>query len=545
MRRHLPDILFCWLAIALAVPSILLSLTEPMGLWARVANLLLPAGVVVLLMSLSGKVWRTVWMMFPLIFLGAFQTVLIGLYGRGAIAVDMFLNLVTTNSMEVAELLDNLWPALIVVFILYLPPLVASIPAARGGIEVSAGLLRWSRRISATVSAVGVVALGMSYLFSGGAYRATTQLYPVNVGYNIGLAIDRTIRTARYDETSAGYSWQARSTRPDSLPETAVLVIGETSRAANWQLFGYGRPTNPRLSARADIIAAPEARSESNTTHKSVPMLLSALHAENFDSIYNVKSVISAFREAGYATAFISNQLPNHSFIDRFGMEADTTLFIKMLPGGKDAKGDFGLLDEVRKIMARQAGKQLIVLHTYGSHFHYRDRYPDCDARFLPDDYSEATASERDRLINAYDNTILSTDRFLDSLINIIDVGGRASYLLYTSDHGEDIFDNGSHRFLHASPFPSANEVHVPMLAWLSADYRRLYPETASVLRDNMRKPLSTSRSFSPTALALSAISTPRTDADSSSLASPDYKTRPSLYLDDHNEAVPLNSIIL
>lgn len=544
MRRHLPDILFCWLAIALAVPSLLLSITEPMGVWARMANLLLPAGAMLLLMSLSGKVGRTVWLMFPLIFLGAFQTVLIGLYGRGAIAVDMFLNLVTTNSTEVAELLGNLWPALIAVFAIYLPPLVASVPVIRSGLSVSDRILRGARRVSVTLCALGLATLGLSYATSAGAYRATTELYPVNVGYNIGLAIERTARTARYAETSASYKWDARSTRPDSLPETAVIVIGETSRAANWQLSGYDRATNPRLSARGDIIAAKDARSESNTTHKSVPMLLSAINALNFDSIYYVKGIISAFKEAGYNTAFVSNQMPNHSFIDFFGMEADTMLFIKTLPGAKPTKGDFGLLEEVRKIMDRKAGKQLIVLHTYGSHFHYKDRYPECDAIFLPDDYAEASASEREKLLNAYDNTILSTDRFLDSLIDIIDREGRVSYMLYTSDHGEDIYDNGSRRFLHASPFPSAYEVSVPMIAWLSESYRSRYPETDSVLRANVQKPLSTSRSFCSTALGLSAIATPRIDGDSSSLASPDYRPQPFLYLDDHNEAVSLNSII-
>ena len=57
-------------------------------------------------------------------FLAAFQLVLLYLFGRSIIAVDMFLNLTTTNSGEALELLDNLLPAVIGVFVVYIPALV-------------------------------------------------------------------------------------------------------------------------------------------------------------------------------------------------------------------------------------------------------------------------------------------------------------------------------------------------------------------------------------------------------------------------------------
>ena len=51
-------------------------------------------------MSLSAKTGRTVWILFPIVFFAAFQMVLVYLFGSGVIAVDMFLNLVTTNPGE-------------------------------------------------------------------------------------------------------------------------------------------------------------------------------------------------------------------------------------------------------------------------------------------------------------------------------------------------------------------------------------------------------------------------------------------------------------
>ena len=107
--------------IVLLLPNIVLSVTEPMTLMARICNILLPAGVYMMLLSLLRNPARSVWMLFLLIFLSAFQLVLLYLYGHSIIAVDMFLNLVTTNSAEVTELLGSMLPAMIGVTVIFVP----------------------------------------------------------------------------------------------------------------------------------------------------------------------------------------------------------------------------------------------------------------------------------------------------------------------------------------------------------------------------------------------------------------------------------------
>lgn len=67
----------------------------------------------------------------------AFQLVLLYLFGTGVIAVDMFLNLVTTNAGEAMELLDNLAPAVVGVFVIYLPLLVLGIIHIRKKHQIS------------------------------------------------------------------------------------------------------------------------------------------------------------------------------------------------------------------------------------------------------------------------------------------------------------------------------------------------------------------------------------------------------------------------
>lgn len=92
-----------------------------MTLWARICNVILPVSVYWLIMTLGRKPGKTIWILFPFVFFAAFQLVLLYLFGRSIIAVDMFLNLTTTNSGEALELLDNLLPAVIGVFVVYIP----------------------------------------------------------------------------------------------------------------------------------------------------------------------------------------------------------------------------------------------------------------------------------------------------------------------------------------------------------------------------------------------------------------------------------------
>ena len=120
-------VIYSYAVAALALPNVALCFTEGMPLMACLANVLLPMGVYMALMTLTAKVGKMVWWAFVLIFFAAFQMVLLYLFGQGVIAVDMFLNLVTTNPGETMELLDNLVPAVLGVVVVYVPLLVLGV----------------------------------------------------------------------------------------------------------------------------------------------------------------------------------------------------------------------------------------------------------------------------------------------------------------------------------------------------------------------------------------------------------------------------------
>ena len=534
--------LFYLFLIILIVPNIVLCFTEPMPPVAKTCNVLLPFSVYYIVMSRSRNCGKTFWILFPFLFFGAFQIVLLYLFGQSIIAVDMFLNLVTTNSSEALELLDNLIPAIVIVVLLYIPALILAAVSVIRKRKLSEPFIHRERRRARIAIIIGVLSLGTAYLFDS-RYELKSDLYPANVCYNIALAFQRTAQTQNYAETSKDFTYQAKAVHLGENREVYVMVIGETSRAANWSLYGYNRETNPKLSKIEGLTAFCHVLTESNTTHKSVPMLMSPISAHDFNSIYQQKGVITAFKEAGYRTAFFSNQRYNHSFIDFFGKEADTYDFIKEDAGDANYNpSDDELLKLVAAELAKNASKQFIVLHTYGSHFNYRERYPSDNAYFLPDFPVDAEVKYKDNLVNAYDNSIHYTDDFLARLIEMLQEQNVDAAMLYTSDHGEDIFDDNRRLFLHASPVPSYYQIHVPFLVWMSDGYRRNYPVLLRNAEANKQKSISSSASFFQTMLELGGVETPYRN-DSLSVTSALYSEKPGVYLNDHNEARSLDDI--
>lgn len=536
-----PKMLYFYALAVLLIPNVGLCVTERMSLIAAGANCVFPLFAYALLLALCRRTGMMVWCMFPIIFLSAFQIVLLYLFGNSVIAVDMFLDLVTTNPGEAMELLDNMQPVLVLVFVLYVPMLVFSAFSVYRKLRLADGWVRSARRWSCGGMVLGVLLTVGAYVYEED-YAVQDDLFPLNACYNAYLAYERSMDVAHYRETSSGFSYQAHATHPEEKNEVYVLVVGETSRACNWGLYGYERQTTPRLYKQKNLVHFTDVLTQANATHKSVPMLLSLASAENYDRIYQERSVITAFKEAGFYTAYFSNQKYNHSFVDIFGQEADTTLFLKEQGEARSDYSDHSLLTCVDGVMRAGHPKLLVVLHTYGSHFNYRERYSEPEAVYVPDGYTDAGVRNRKQLLNAYDNTIVQTDSFLSELICRLENSHTVSALMYTSDHGEDIYDDERRLFLHSSPVPSYYQLHVPFLVWLSDRYMDDYPQTSENLKGNSRRPVSSNLSFVHTAMQLAGISSPYRE-DSLSVASDKYKLTQRYYIDDHNEPRPYSAI--
>ncbi len=552
--------LYAYAVVALLLPNIALCYTECLTPWACGVNVLLPLSLYMLFFSAAKRPGKMIWWAFIFVFFAAFQLVLLYLFGTGVIAVDMFLNLVTTNSGEAMELLDNLAPAVVGVFVVYLPLLILGGVNIRRDSRLSVSFQQRVRHWAMQIGAIGLFCLLASYLVVDD-YRMRNQLYPVNICYNLYLAFERNAASENYREASRDFKFDARSEHSATAPEVYVMVVGETARAHNFSLYGYPRNTNPLLSKTPGIKAFPNVTTQSNTTHKSVPMLLSAASAEDFERLFHEKGILAAFKEAGFHTVFISNQLPNHSFIDFLGEQADEHYFLKKEEALQGNHYDEDLLQKLDEILPKADAsssahyhyryrKLFVVLHSYGSHFNYQERYPRSFAYFKPDSRSEAKSENRRDLLNAYDNTIRYTDYILHGIIERLQkwegvqtktdgvYDQPTSAMLYTSDHGENIFDDDRHLFLHAAPKASDYELHVPFIIWTSEGFSRQYPDILKALGENRTKQVQSSLSAFHTMLGIGGIQT-HYRLDEYSVASGKYHPLKLLYLDDHDEAIP------
>lgn len=369
---HSPLFLFRYAVIALTVPNLALSITDSMPLGAAIANICLPMSAYAIVMSLSRRPGRQVWILFPLVFFAAFQMVLVYLYGGGVIATDMFLNLITTNPGEAMELLDNLVPAVAGVFVLYLPLLIVAAVQWSRHITLGDNVRRRVRSLAMAAGAVAtLLTASLYFVYPKGEekagrfeYRIENHFYPINVFYNLYLTIHESGLSAHYQESVAQYRFNSISQHDKDSTEVYIMVVGETARSRNFQLYGYPRQTNPRLSKEKGLMVFKDIRSQSNTTHKSVPMLLTAANAEDHDRLYHEKGIIAAFREAGFRTAFFSNQQRNHSYIDFLGEEANDVCFIREHTAN-EFTCDSQLLPYVRRELAKRPRKLFIVLHMY------------------------------------------------------------------------------------------------------------------------------------------------------------------------------------
>ena len=99
--------------------------------------------------------------------------------------------------------------------------------------------------------------------------------------------------------------------------------------------------------------------------------------------------------------------------------------------------------------------------------------------------------------MNSFDNTICYTDRFLDSIIGLVEATGLPAFVVYAADHGENLYDDEKHpQLLHGSAIPSHYEVHVPYFIWFSSAYRKLHPDWIEQVFLHSTMPVMTTATF-------------------------------------------------
>lgn len=267
--------------------------------------------------------------------------------------------------------------------------------------------------------------------------------------------------------------------RKEVKPTVVVLVIGETARASNFGFNGYNRETTPQID-KENIINFGHTASCATSTLASLRCIFSSQPAKDltFEKFSTTENLLDVAKRAGFDVRWFDND-----FTHSGGGVAERITVNKSYENSGQHLCPYGdcrdsiLLSQITDIAPSIKQDTLVILHMVGSHFPYYRRYPEDFRFFKPTCDTEILADcSMEEILNAYDNSIRYTDHIVASVIRVLESNKNiTSTLIYTSDHGESLGENGV--FLHSAPMEAApkEQYEVPLILWMSDRYQNSF----------------------------------------------------------------------
>ncbi len=261
-------------------------------------------------------------------------------------------------------------------------------------------------------------------------------------------------------------------------PVVVVVVAGETARAMNFSLNGYGRETNPELKALG-VVNFTQTTSCGTATSVSLPCMFSGYTRQEYSEwkAHSRQNLVDVLTHAGVSVSWWDNNTGSKGIANLINYASlNDRQNSPLCKGGECLDGIF--LDGLDRRLATIKQDTVIVLHQLGSHGPaYYLRYPEEYRKFQPDCRTpELMNCKPEEIVNAYDNTILYTDHILASVAKLLEKHQDevAGAMIYMSDHGELLGENGL--YLHGAPYAIApkEQTHVPFIAWFSKPYQSI-----------------------------------------------------------------------
>jgi heptose-I-phosphate ethanolaminephosphotransferase len=263
-------------------------------------------------------------------------------------------------------------------------------------------------------------------------------------------------------------------------PNTLVLVIGESTNSRRLGIYGYYRDTTPRLSAMSDeLLAFDQVYASRPYTVESLAQALSFADQLQPKLYLEKPTLVDVMKQAGYRTWWITNQqtqTQRNTLLTTFSKQADEQVYLNNNRSQNSAQYDEVVFRPFEDLLNRPESKKFILVHLIGTHRAYRYRYPESFKIF--DDNEDLPPWVRKkryrREYNEYDNAVRYNDFVVASLIEQMKKSGQNGYLVYFSDHGEEVYDYPHHLFAgrdEAAPTPAMYSV--PFLVWQSESWKR------------------------------------------------------------------------
>ncbi|MCV6607648.1 MAG: sulfatase-like hydrolase/transferase, partial [Campylobacterales bacterium] len=307
--------------------------------------------------------------------------------------------------------------------------------------------LEQSKRVKMAIQGVGIFIAGIGILY----LNSPTWLWlDKNSKYLGALTMPWSYvsNSIRYELKKAKYNKKQellpKATFNDNEKTVVVLIIGESARSHNFSLYGYEKETNPLLK-KQDIVSI-KAISKTTYTTGSINSMFSP-NGEIFDSYEPLPSYL---QRSGISVLWRTENwgeppIKVESYLKGGDLASDCK--------GDGCKYDEKLLTKMNEaITTAENDKVFMVLHTYGNHGPaYNKRYPKKFEKFTPVCESvDLKKCTQESLINAYDNSVVYVDYFVNKTIEEVKKLDRPAVVMFVSDHGESLGEYGL--YMHGAP---------------------------------------------------------------------------------------------
>ncbi len=284
----------------------------------------------------------------------------------------------------------------------------------------------------------------------------------------------------------------------DSNIPFVIFVLGEATDRNHMQLYGYRLPTTPRLNERyerGEIFRFTDTIACANNTAPAMARIFTFAEKDEPQNDWYLKAnLFDILRRTNYHTVWLSNQSPLGlwgNFDRYFSARCDEKFFIEAEDKlAKKSQIDGVLLPVLDEFLAAaSAEKNFYLIHLYGTHGIYRERYPAEFEKFSAADEDKPEESWR-RGTAEYDNAVLYNDFIVDEIIRRLEDKNAA--LIYISDHGEEVYDGRNFAWHSLEEDGNVHMIEIPALVWASKSFRERYPEKISALTAALDRPYRT-----------------------------------------------------
>lgn len=250
------------------------------------------------------------------------------------------------------------------------------------------------------------------------------------------------------------------------LQGTVILIIGESENrdrmtAFNPELKDDSTPWLTGMAKSDQAILYKKAYSNFPATALALEQVLTSENQYGDQQFSDAVSILDVANKAGYETWWLGNHNRMANGTSAYGLVAEAAKHkLWTNPAPQDDKALLDLLKKVPK-----DGNNFVIIHMYGSHTRYMDRYPS--------GYPEVHNSTKASVVQ-YDTSVKYTDDIMGRIFDYAEKNLNLKALIYTSDHGEDMANgHGEGGFTFAM-------VHTPVFFYFSPEYRKDYPQLVS-----------------------------------------------------------------